>query len=46
MDSDAFNYVVYALTLVAVAGSAVTIYRMFWSGRGKKKVRSPEGASM
>jgi membrane protein YqaA with SNARE-associated domain len=36
MDSDAFNYVVYGLTLVAVAGSAVTIYRMFWSGRGKK----------
>ncbi len=35
MNSDAFNYVVYALTLVAVAGSAVTIYRMFWSGREK-----------
>jgi len=35
MNSDAFNYVVYALTLAAVLGSAVTIYRMFWSGRGK-----------
>jgi len=45
MNSDAFNYVVYALTLVAVAGSAVTMYRMFWSGRGKKKVRSPKGAA-
>ena len=28
MNSDAFNYVVYALTLVAVAGSAVMIYRL------------------
>lgn len=37
MNSDAFNYVVYALTLVAVAGSAVTIYRLFGSGRGKKE---------
>ena len=37
MNSDAFNYIVYALTLVAVAGSAVTVYRMFWSGRGKKE---------
>jgi membrane protein YqaA with SNARE-associated domain len=36
MNSDAFNYVVYALTLVAVAGSAVTIYRMLRSGRGKE----------
>ena len=36
MNSDAFNYVVYALTLVAVAGSAVTVYRLFWSGRRKK----------
>ena len=35
MDSDAFNYVVYGLTLVALAGSAVTIYRLFASGRGK-----------
>ena len=33
MNSDAFNYVVYGLTLVAVAGSAVTAYRLFWSGR-------------
>jgi membrane protein YqaA with SNARE-associated domain len=45
MNSDAFNYVVYTLTLVAVAGSAFTIYRMFWSGRGKKNTRSPEGAA-
>jgi membrane protein YqaA with SNARE-associated domain len=36
MNSDAFNYVVYGLTLVAVAGSAVTVYRLFWSGRRKK----------
>ena len=36
MNSDAFGYVVYGLTLVAVAGSAVTVYRLFWSGRGKK----------
>lgn len=36
MNSDAFNYVVYLLTFVAVAGSAVTFYRLFWSGRGKK----------
>ncbi len=35
MNSAAFNYVVYGLTLVAVAGSAVTVYRLFWSGRGK-----------
>jgi membrane protein YqaA with SNARE-associated domain len=40
MNSDAFNYVVYALTLVAVAGSAVTIYKLFWSGRGKERDRS------
>jgi membrane protein YqaA with SNARE-associated domain len=33
MNSDAFNYVVYALTLVAVAGSAVTVYRLLASGR-------------
>lgn len=36
MNSDAFNYVVYALILVAAAGSAVTIYRLFWSGRRGK----------
>ena len=39
MNSDAFNYVVYALTLVAVAGSAVTIYRLLRSGRGKKETK-------
>ena len=33
MNSDAFNYVVYGLTLVAVAGSAVTIYRLLVSRR-------------
>lgn len=33
MNSDAFNYVVYALTLVAVAGSAVTVYRLLKSRR-------------
>jgi membrane protein YqaA with SNARE-associated domain len=31
MNSDAFNYVVYGLTLVAVAGSAVTLYRLLKS---------------
>lgn len=36
MNSDAFNYVVYGLTLVAVAGSALTIYRLLWSGRKGK----------
>lgn len=36
MNSDAFNYVVYGLTLVAVVGSAVTIYRLLWSGRRGK----------
>jgi membrane protein YqaA with SNARE-associated domain len=38
MNSDAFNYVVYGLTLVAVAGSAVTIFRLFASRR-----EQPEG---
>lgn len=33
MNSDVFNYVVYGLTLAAVAGSAFTIFRMF----GKRK---------
>jgi membrane protein YqaA with SNARE-associated domain len=28
MNSDAFNYVVYGLTFLAVAGSAVTVYRL------------------
>jgi membrane protein YqaA with SNARE-associated domain len=36
MNSDAFNYVVYGLTLVAVAGSAVTLYQLFWSRRKTK----------
>ena len=35
MNSDAFNYVVYGLTLVAVAGSAFTIYRLLAS-RGRR----------
>ena len=39
MDSDAFSYVVYALTLVAVLGSAFTIYRLFAPG-GKSKGRA------
>ena len=38
MNSDAFSYVIYALTLVAVAGSAFTIYRLFAPG-GKAKVK-------
>jgi hypothetical protein len=33
MDSAIFNYVVYGLTLAAVAGSALTVYRLF----GKKR---------
>jgi len=36
IDSDAFNYVVYGLTLVAVAGSTFTVYRLLASGRAKK----------
>jgi membrane protein YqaA with SNARE-associated domain len=43
MDSDAFNYVVYALTLVAVAGSAVTAYRLLRSGRGSGDGRKKAG---
>ncbi len=39
MNSDAFSYVVYALTLVAVAGSAFTIYRLFARG-GKAEGKS------
>ncbi len=35
MNSDAFNYVVYGLTLVAVAGSAFTIYRLL-AARGRQ----------
>ena len=35
MNSDAFNYVVYALTLVAVAGSAFTIYRLVGGKKAK-----------
>lgn len=35
MNSDLFNYVVYGLTLAAVAGSALTVFRLFWKkGRG------------
>ena len=37
MESPAFEYLVYALTLVAVAGSAFTIYKLFAGGRKKKK---------
>jgi uncharacterized membrane protein YdjX (TVP38/TMEM64 family) len=38
MNSDAFNYVVYGLTLIALAGSAFTIYRLLASRR-----EQPEG---
>lgn len=31
MNSDAFNYVVYALTILAVVGSAITIFRLLKS---------------
>jgi hypothetical protein len=34
MNSDAFNYVVYGLTLAALAGSALTIYRLGRGARG------------
>jgi membrane protein YqaA with SNARE-associated domain len=37
MNSDIFNYVVYGLTLAAVAGSAFTIFRLF--GRKRSEVR-------
>jgi membrane protein YqaA with SNARE-associated domain len=36
MDSDIFNYFIYGLTLVAVAGSALTVYRLF----GKKEAKA------
>lgn len=39
LDSDAFSYVIYGLTLVAVVGSAVTAYRLF-SGTRKRRVTS------
>lgn len=37
MESPAFEYVVYGLALVAVAGSAFTAYKLFAGGRKKKK---------
>lgn len=40
MDSDAFSYVIYGLTLVAVVGSAFTIYRLFAPERKKAGQRS------
>jgi len=39
MNSDIFNYVVYGLTLAAVAGSAFTIFRMFRSKAGQNRGR-------
>jgi membrane protein YqaA with SNARE-associated domain len=39
MDSDAFNYVVYGLTLVALAGSAVMVYRLVASRRKGRESR-------
>jgi hypothetical protein len=38
MHSDAFSYVIYGLTLAAVAGSALTIFRLFAASR-----KEPEG---
>jgi len=38
MHSDAFSYVIYALTFAAVAGSAFTIFRLFVASR-----KEPEG---
>jgi membrane protein YqaA with SNARE-associated domain len=37
MNSDIFNYVVYGLTLAAVAGSAFTIFRLFGKQRPEAK---------
>jgi membrane protein YqaA with SNARE-associated domain len=37
LESPAFEYVVYALALVAVVGSAFTIYKLFAGGRKKNK---------
>lgn len=37
MNSDIFNYVVYGLTLAAVAGSAFTIFRLFGGKRSEVK---------
>lgn len=37
MDSDAFDYVVYALTLVAVVGSLIFIRKWFGSSKSKRK---------
>jgi membrane protein YqaA with SNARE-associated domain len=39
MNSDVFNYVVYGLTLAAVAGSAFTIFRMFGGKAGQNRER-------
>lgn len=39
MNSDAFSYFIYGLTLVAVVGSAFTIFRLF-GGRGAKASRA------
>ncbi|MBA3240698.1 MAG: hypothetical protein H0T60_05675 [Acidobacteria bacterium] len=35
MNSDAFEYVVYGFALVALVGSALTVYKLFAGGRGK-----------
>jgi membrane protein YqaA with SNARE-associated domain len=37
LESPAFEYVVYALALVAVVGSAFTIYKLFAGGRGERR---------
>ena len=37
MESPAFEYLIYALALVAVAGSAYTIYKLLAGGRRKKE---------
>jgi membrane protein YqaA with SNARE-associated domain len=42
MDSEAFEYVIYALVLVAAAGSLLLIYRLFKS-RGRLVAPSPAG---
>ena len=39
MNSDIFNYVVYGLTLAAVAGSAFTIFRLFRGKAGQNRPR-------
>lgn len=40
MDSKAFDYVVYALTAIAVLGSAITIWKWVGNSKAKSKLKS------